>query len=219
MVSGQIKPVGVVDDRILDAFLTVPREIFVPEKLRGVCYADEEIKFTENNNDEYILSPALHAKMIEEASPSKEDVVLNIGDFSGYSSAIWSKIASTVFSLCDTIDYQEKRSLLWEQTKAHNIISVSGNILEGYEKGAPYNIIFINGAIQTLPEKLVEQLAYNGKIITVIRNSDNDNCSSVTVFKKDHYEKCGYTEKRRFYAVCPYVNGLDINQKFVFDNH
>src|SRR5690606_5116811 len=90
MVDSQIHTSGVVSAPVLEAFSSVPREQFVPEHLRGRVYADEDLPL---GNGHFLMDPAILARMIEAAEVQAGDVVLNVGDPTGYSSAILAELA------------------------------------------------------------------------------------------------------------------------------
>jgi protein-L-isoaspartate(D-aspartate) O-methyltransferase len=96
MVDSQIHPSGVVSAPVLDAFRTVPREMFVPEDLRGRVYADEDLML---GNGQFLMDPAVLARMIEAANVQPQDVILNIGDSTGYSSAILAELAKPLLPI------------------------------------------------------------------------------------------------------------------------
>ena len=85
-----------VDTGILQSFETVPRELFIPEKLQGVAYTDENIDIGQGR---FVMEPIIHAKLLQAVLPVAGDIVLDIGIGSGYSSAILSPLVTTVIAL------------------------------------------------------------------------------------------------------------------------
>ena len=96
MVDCQIHPSGIVDGWILESFQNIPRELFVPEKLQGIAYTDENIDIGQGR---FLMEPIVHAKLLQAVAPDKSDVVLDIGVGTGYSSAILCPNVSTVVAL------------------------------------------------------------------------------------------------------------------------
>ena len=75
MLDSQIHTSGVVNPDILEAFQNIPREMFVPEAMRGVAYNDEDITL---GHGRYLLEPVVHARMLQALDPKKDDVVLDV---------------------------------------------------------------------------------------------------------------------------------------------
>ena len=96
MVEGQIKPLGNISKQVMDAFLSIPRDQFVPLELKNFAYLEKNIEL---GNDRFLLKPSLIAKIISLADFNSSDTVLIIGSSTGYSSAILSNIAETVISI------------------------------------------------------------------------------------------------------------------------
>jgi hypothetical protein len=96
MVEGQIKTNRVTDPYVLDAMTEVPREAFVPTSKKGIAYIDDAIEVARGR---YMLEPMVLARILEAAELSEDDIVLDIGCNTGYSTAVLSKIVSTVVGL------------------------------------------------------------------------------------------------------------------------
>src|SRR5690242_98680 len=96
MVERQIARRGISDERLLDAFRSVPREAFVPDKLREFAYEDGPLPI---EADQTISQPYIVALMIEAAEISPGERVLEIGAGSGYAAAVMSRIAGEVIAV------------------------------------------------------------------------------------------------------------------------
>lgn len=210
MVESQIRPGNVSHEGIIEAFREIPREWFVPETLKGVCYADEETEFGKGR---FLLAPALHARMIEETKPSPEDIVLDIGGSNGYSAAIWSRIVSTVINLEDCSVDLEAVSELWRQTESHNVAAYQGNLNEGVSFHKPYDIIFVGGAVASPPENLLTQLGEGGRLVTVLIEPGKRTGS---IFRFVRETAGNISSLRLDDASCPYLPSFMPEPEFVF---
>jgi len=96
MVEGQIRPNHVTDPRVLAAMSEIPRERFVPEGRQSVAYVDEDIEIAPGR---YLMEPMVLARLVQEARIRPQDVVLDVGCATGYSSAILAQLAEAVVAL------------------------------------------------------------------------------------------------------------------------
>lgn len=167
MVDNQIRTTDVTSHSVLSAFLTVPREEFVPAKMRELAYIDADIQLTAGAEPRYLMEPSPLAKLLQLAQISKSDVVLEIGCGTGYASALLSLLAGSVVAL----EGDEALAATATETLARlgydNIAVVTGDLTKGYAAEAPYDVIFINGAVETIPAELFEQLRDGGRLVAV----------------------------------------------------
>lgn len=166
MVDCQIHTAGVVNPVLLSAFETIPKEIFVPKQLRNIAYCDEEVALEDKR---FILEPIVLSKMLEAATPKKDDVVLDIGGTSGYTSAILSSAVSTILMLEQTKDWLETAEKNWQSLEICNTFGVHGPLHKGYADKAPYDLIVINGAVTQVPDIIKQQLAPKGRLVCITK--------------------------------------------------
>jgi protein-L-isoaspartate(D-aspartate) O-methyltransferase len=93
MVVSQLAPAGITSERVLNAYRDTPREDFVPPHLKGVCYTDETLDL---GNGVFLLAPMIHGLLVDELNVDARDAVLDLGDATGYSSAVLQKLAARV---------------------------------------------------------------------------------------------------------------------------
>ncbi len=210
MVDGQIHTAGVVDPRILQAFETIPRELFVPEKSQSIAYTDEDIEIGQGR---FLLEPITHAKMIQAVQPKKSDIVLDIGIGAGYSSAILSPMVTTIIALETNKRQIDKASRLWNKIGACNIALIEGKLENGVPDQAPYSLIVINGAVSEVPETVLNQMETNGRLITIVKKPGQP-IGRATLFMKS---KSGtISSKPLFDAAVPFLKGFEPKPQFEF---
>ncbi len=172
MVESQIRPNGVRDPRVLNAFASMPRECFVPEGQKALAYMDEAVlaaPATPHSPARYLLPPMVLARMLQFAGPSETDHALDVGGATGYSAALLAKICKTVHALeaselLAARTGQCLRHVGIETVKVHN-----GPLDAGVATEKPFDLILVNGGVSKEPKDLLDQLAEGGRLITVIR--------------------------------------------------
>lgn len=165
MVDNQVRTTDVTSHSVLRAFYTVPREAFVPEKAKSLAYIDADIEIGAGR---FLMEASPLAKLLQLGTITKEDVVLEVGTGSGYATAILSMIAGSVVS----VESDEALAASATETLAKlgydNVAVVSGSLEAGYAGEAPYDVIFVNGAVEEVPAALLDQLRDGGRLIAVV---------------------------------------------------
>ena len=165
MVDCQLRTNKVTDDALLEAMGTLPREEFVPTELRAKSYTDCDIEISATRS---MMAPMTLARMFQSLQICREDVALVVGGSSGYAAAIMGQIARVVFGLESSAEDQERIANLYTSLGLDNVVLVTGPLEKGWAKEAPYDIIFVDGAVETLPEELFEQLVDGGRLIALV---------------------------------------------------
>ncbi len=163
MITNQLEPAGVTDSVLIDAFKQVARERFVPDDLESVAYLDDDIRLTP---ERYLLEPRVLGLMLQHAQIKPSDKVLDIACGSGYSTAIIAMLSNHVVAVESVGELSEvaRRNL----RNLHTDVQLfNASVSAGYSLKAPYDIIFINGAIEDINDELVDQLNEHGKIYAI----------------------------------------------------
>jgi protein-L-isoaspartate(D-aspartate) O-methyltransferase len=168
MVDCQLRTNKVRDPRVLHAFETLPRELFVPEARRGIAYVDKDLEIAP---DRHLMEPMVLARLIQEAAVEPDDLVLAIGGASGYSSAILSQLAATVVALESDPGLAARAGEIRAELGIDNVVAEDGPLDAGYPSQAPYNAILIDGAVPEVPAAIADQLADGGRLVTVVREA------------------------------------------------
>ncbi len=166
MVDSQIQTAGVISPSILDAFRNVPRETFVPEQLRNVAYGDGDLPI---GGGRYLPEPIVHGRMVQAADPKKRDRVLDVGGGTGYAAAIMASVAGEVVALEEDRQFLDYATQVWAHMGLTNIAPAIGHLTTGFKQGAPYDIIFVHGAVAEIPVQLAAQLAPGGRMLTIVK--------------------------------------------------
>ena len=168
MVEDQIKRRGVKDVGVLKAVQKVEREKFVPEKYRDLAYSDNPLPI---GHQQTISQPYIVAYMTEHLQISKSHNVLEIGTGSGYQAAILAELAHHVFTIEIIPELAESAEKVLMELGYENITVRTGDGYKGWPEEAPFDRIMVTAAPNEIPEKLVEQLAPNGRMILPVGGS------------------------------------------------
>lgn len=207
MVDNQIRTTDVTSHAVLDAFLGVPREEFVPAALRPLAYIDNDIQIAPGR---YLMEPSPLAKLIQLAAVESGDVVLEVGCGSGYASAILSRLAGSVVALESDAELAATAAETLSRLGCDNVAVVTGALEKGYADEAPYDAIFVHGAVEFVPDALCAQLRDGGRLVVV---EGHGNASQARLYVKEG----GRTSQRSVFNTCVKpLPGFSKAREFVF---
>lgn len=169
MIREQILARGVADPRVLDAFRSVPRELFVPQHLRYAAYEDSPLPLVRGQT---ISQPFIVALMTEMLQLRGDEKVLEIGTGSGYQTAILSRLTRIVYSAEVEPELSQTAAGRLGQLGITNVVLGTGNGVEIFRGHAPFDAILSAAAPVELPEELIEQLAEGGRCIIPVGAAD-----------------------------------------------
>jgi len=198
MVATQLRTNDVTDSRLCRAILDVPREAFVPERLAGLAYMENCIPLGWGRA---LLDPRAFGKLAQLAAIEEEDTLLDVGCATGYSSAVFARMAARVVAL-------EENSELAENA-ARNLRSVrkvelmKGPLVQGCPARGPFDVIFLNGAVERRPDALLDQLADDGRLACIVR----DGAAGHAYLYVKHDGAIG--ERSAFDALVPVLPGFE----------
>lgn len=158
MVDNQLRPEGVTDQGVLAAMSTVERERFVPAEARALAYFDRPLRIAKGRA---MMPPAALGKLLTALAPRNGERALVVGSGTGYSAALLRSIGLDVVAL------DSDKSLAAIAGEA-GIETLVGDIDKGWEKGAPYDLILLDGAVEEIPAALVKQLRDGGRLAGAI---------------------------------------------------
>ena len=165
MIDGQLRPNRVTNTQLLTAVADLPRERFLPDGLRSLAYADDDVPL---GNGRYLMEPMILARLIQTLQPQPEDKALVVASGTGYGTALLARLVKSVVA----VEADARLASSAEQTiralGIGNVHQVTGKMEDAYPADAPYDVILIEGAVQHIPPAIVSQLAEGGRLGTVI---------------------------------------------------
>jgi len=166
MVERQLRRRGIVDQRVLDALLRLPRHEFIGHDFRAFAYEDRPLPI---GGEQTISQPYMVAAMTEALELRGSETVLEIGTGSGYQTAVLAMLAARVYTIeRDASLLRTARRTLERIGLAAGIEFIEGDGSEGYPPAAPYDAILVAAAAPGVPPPLREQLADAGRLVVPV---------------------------------------------------
>lgn len=161
MVDTQVRPSDVTKFPIIEAMLAVPREVYVPADKREAAYVGENVQIA---GGRVLLEARTLAKMLDALNIQPDEAVLDLGCGLGYSTAVIARLADAVVAVeeDEALATEAQRTLSSEGVD--NAAVVVGALTQGAAKAGPYDVITIQGGVETIPESLLAQLKEGGRI-------------------------------------------------------
>lgn len=162
MVEEQLRARGVSDERLLSAFLKVPRHLFVPEDYQAQAYEDHPLPI---GFDQTISQPYMVGLMVQSLALKGHERVLEIGGGSGYQTALLAEMALEVYSVERIPGLMASAKERLSRLGYRNIEVTTGNGSLGLPGRGPYDAIIVSAATPQVPSPLLDQLNDPGRII------------------------------------------------------
>lgn len=176
MIQQQVRPWSVIDNRVLDVMMEVPREHFVPEAYRSVAFADIEIPLPSGRT---IPSPKIEAKMLQALAVKPEDTVLVIGVGSGYLAACLAKLGKYVVSIDPDEDAAKNAAARLEALGIDNAEISLFDINEDLPRGK-YDAILFTSSLIEWDERFERLMNVGGRLFVVTGQSPTMEAGLIT---------------------------------------
>lgn len=207
MVDTQIRPSDVTKFPIIDAFLAVPRERFVPDEARETAYVGENIPLAPGR---VVLEPRTLAKMLDALDIGPEEMVLDIGAGYGYSSAVIARLAEAVVAVEEDATMAREAEAALADANADNVAVIETALADGAAKHGPYDVITIQGGVETVPEPILASLKDGGRIAALFMEG------ALGVCRIGHVADGRVNWRFGFNAAAPVLPGFARVEEFVF---
>jgi protein-L-isoaspartate(D-aspartate) O-methyltransferase len=170
MVTEQLARRDIHDPRVLAAMERVPREVFVPEPLRGLAYEDRALPI---GFEQTISQPYTVAFMCQAARLRATDKVLEIGAGSGYGAAVLAELVCEVHAIERMGELYETARVALDGIGYKNVWLHLGDGSLGLPEEAPFDAILCTAGAEKLPAAFQEQLADGGWLVIPIGPSSH----------------------------------------------
>jgi len=165
----ELRGLGIRDERVLEAFGTVPRHLFVPEALAGQAYRNASLPIAEGQT---ISQPFTVARILELLSLTGTEKVLEVGTGSGYQAALLTHLAAQVFTIERIEILARSARKVLDKLNIYRVNIRVGDGTLGWSQYQPYDAIVVAAAAPELPPVLVDQLAPGGRMVLPLGDSE-----------------------------------------------
>jgi protein-L-isoaspartate(D-aspartate) O-methyltransferase len=179
MIEGQIKPINGMSEELLSIFYSLDRNDFMPEIVKEMSYIEKNIIL---ENERTILKPSLIAQIALSINLKANENVLILGATTGYLSAILSHQAETVIVVEENERLLSNSENAIKKNSLNNVVFIKNEIVKGYNEQSPFNAIIIEGAIQEVPNNILNQLDEGGRLFAIVQEEE---ICSAKLFKKN----------------------------------
>lgn len=207
MVDCQVRPSDVTRYAIIEAMLWAPRERFVPRRFQAIAYAGIEVELAPGR---VMLEPRVLAKMLEAAAVTPADLVLDLAPGTGYSTAVLARMAEAVVAIEPDAGLAGKAQRLLAELEVDNAAVAEGDPVEGDAPHGPYDVIFVNGAVERVPEGLTAQLRDGGRMVAIFADGPVGKCRVLTRSGR------AVSDYALFDATAPVLEGFEKPAAFSF---
>jgi protein-L-isoaspartate(D-aspartate) O-methyltransferase len=166
MVEQQVRPWDVLDVRVLDVLVRLPREAFVPETHRALAYADIELPL---GHGERMMKPVVEGRALQALELEAGDEVLEIGTGSGFLSACLGMLARDVVSIERHAGFVD---LARARLQAQGIANVGVEVADAmtWNTDRRFDAICVTGAVAAVPSRFLQWLRPGGRMFVVRGN-------------------------------------------------
>lgn len=161
MVASQLRTTAVNDPRVVEAMAAVPREKFVAPERASLAYLDLSQPIGAGRA---MPAPMVLGRLLTETRIRAKDRVLLIGSGTGYAAAVLALLADHVVAL----EQDTALPSIGAAALPPSVEQVSGPLAAGWAAAAPYDVILFDGAVESVPQAIVAQLAEGGRIATAL---------------------------------------------------
>jgi protein-L-isoaspartate(D-aspartate) O-methyltransferase len=165
MVEGQLRPNRVNNAGLLAILGDLPRERFLPEALRSVAYADDDVPL---GNGRFMMEPMVLARLIQVLQPLPEDKAMVVAAGRGYGAAILAGLTKSVVAVETDASLTAAAQQTLRELGVSGVQQVAGDAEQGAASSGPYDVILIEGAVHEVPKAIADQLAEGGRLATVM---------------------------------------------------
>ena len=208
MIEQQIRPWDVLDAGVLSLLAMMRREDFVPAQHKALAFVDAEVPLP---GGQFMLSPKVEARLLQEAQVQRHERVLEIGAGSGFMAALLSHRAQSVTSLEIRPELVQFARDNLRRAGVHNVDVREADGAVGLPGEAPFDVIVLSGSVALVPQDLLNQLRIGGRLIGIVGSEPVMRAVRITRVADSSFKTV-----ELFDTVAPRLQGFEAPTRFTF---
>ena len=196
MIEQQVRPWDVLDSRVLEALTAVRREDFVPPACRNLAFADLCLPL---GHDEVMMKPVVEGRILQAASPTRAESVLEVGTGSGFLTACLARLSAETASVELHADFADGARTRLHAANVRNAKVEVGDAVRGFDPARQFDVMVVTGAVYELPQHWRGWIKPGGRIVAVVGSSPAQRAMLYT------RGAAGWDEQALFETDLPYL--------------
>ena len=210
MILNQLRPWGVLDQRLLDILRSIPRENFMPEAYRNLAFVDMPIPVSDT---QVLFPPKMEARLIQALDVQPTDRILELGTGTGYTAAVLAALGKKVISVGIDADIAEsaRKNVARSNIDDLDVTFEVGDVAGGWPNHRPYDVIFVTGSLPIYNDTFEKELCVGGRLLVVVGASPAMEAMLITRIAENEWTRESLME-----TVVPPLADVQEPDKFVF---
>ncbi len=191
MIEQQIRPCAVLDDTVLQTMASIPRDLFAPEGMASLAYADIEVPLA---HGEAMMFPRIEGRMLQELEIGIDDECLEVGTGSGYVTACMANMSHHVDSIDIHSDFIEAAEKKLAMVNISNVNLENKNALTDLNGSKKYDVIAVTGSVHEYMPLFEGLLNPGGRLFIVVGEKQVANGMKVERSMDGHFVRTSLFE-------------------------
>jgi protein-L-isoaspartate(D-aspartate) O-methyltransferase len=208
MIEQQVRTWEVLDQRVLDVLARVPREDFVPERLRRLAFSDIKLPL---GHGQVMMTPSVEGRMLQALAIEDGDGVLEIGTGSGFTTACLAALGGRVSSIDIRNEFTEQARTKLGSHGFDNVELRTEDAMQPWRQTLTYEAIAVTGGVAEVPPWFKESMSIGGRMFVIVGKPPVMEARLVTRAAEGHW-----LEEGLFETEIPYLTGAAPRQEFEF---
>ncbi len=214
MIEQQVRPWDVLDQDVLDLFMTVRRENFVPPAYRMMAFSDLEVPLNLDGTatGESMLSPKVEARLLQALRIRGHETAIEVGTGSGFMAALLARQARSVTSLelNPALVAFARQNLADNGVRNCEVVMRDGAELID-DAATLVDVILLSGSVPILPAALINRLNPGGRLLAIVGEAPVMSAELVTLSPERHVVRT-----RLFETLAKPLSGFPAPDRFSF---
>ena len=207
MVEQQVRTWEVLDPRVLELMLELPREDFVPPAFKALACADISVSLPQ---EQVMMPPKVAGRLVQALQLQPQERVLEIGTGSGYVTALMASLAGHVESVDIHAELTQKAIENLKSCHLNNVDCVTGDAINGWNTERQYDAIVLTGSLPILEEHFQKQLNIGGRLFVIVGEQPIMTAHLITRISENEW-----LQDELFETVIPALQGATVPERFV----